>query len=374
MTTTFLEPGGDADFGIGLWDSSAGAPSIVSDFVHGSHVKSLKTRFNASTGDDVRLSGRLSDAGGRITVYFYLNALPSITDTFLRLAQTGFGSTVLSLRITTGGVLQLWKSSAQIGSNGSTLSTGVWYRITLCWKITSTTVNQFATFVNGTADISVTNATLDFASSADFRMGNVSGDSGNADFRFSDFYMDDSNALTDPGNIYVTAKRPYSNGSANNWSTQVGSGNSGYGFDHSRQINERPNSDSNGWSEASLTNTIEEYSIESVSQGDINILSATIIDFMGWVRAKSTASETARMILAGNTYNIALTTSIAFFKQIAGSTIYPQGNTDIGIETPAVSVQTETLYEAGIIVAYIPGILVQGQSQQPTIKQNIATF
>lgn len=354
MATKFIEPCGDADFGIGLWDSSAGVPSIVSDFVHGSHVKSLKTRFNASTGDDVRLSGRLSDAGGRITVYFYLNALPSITDTFLRLAQTGFGSTVLSLRITTGGVLQLWKSSAQIGSNGSTLSTGVWYRITLCWKITSTTVNQFATFVNGTADISVTNATLDFASSADFRMGNVSGDSGNADFRFSDFYMDDSNALTDPGNIYVTAKRPNANGTTNAWTTQIGAGGSGYGTGHSPQVNERPNSDTNGWSEASLTNTIEEYSIEGKSVGDIDISAATIVDFMGWVRAKSTASETASIIVAGSTSNIALTTTASFFKKIAGSTTYPAGSTDIGIESPSVSVQTESLFEAGIVVAYIP--------------------
>ena len=145
MATLFLEPGGDADFGVGLWNISNGTPVVATDFVHGNHIKSIKYATGAVT--DLHTNEIFADSGGRASVWVYLNALPSATSTMFVLLTTGSGAIVARLRITSGGVLQVWEASAQIGSSGSTLSTGQWYRLTFTWKITSTTVNNFSTFV-----------------------------------------------------------------------------------------------------------------------------------------------------------------------------------------------------------------------------------
>ena len=47
MAVTFLEPGGDADFLVGttngFWNGAGGTvPTVGTDFVHGSHKKSIK--------------------------------------------------------------------------------------------------------------------------------------------------------------------------------------------------------------------------------------------------------------------------------------------------------------------------------------------
>ena len=360
MATTFLEPGGDADFGLGFWGSTVGAPAIVTDFVHGSHVKSIQFRPNAAA-DQVQTATVLSGNSGRLSVWVYIVAIPSSGPRTIIISLKSDGSTrVFRLRITSSGVLQLW-DSAQLGSSGSTLSTGIWYRLSIAWNITSTTVNQITTFVNGVQDIAVTNVTLGNTGAAQINFGNNSA-STDMNLRMSDFYIDDSNAMTDPGNIWVTAKRPNANGSNNQWTTQIGSGGSGYGTGHSPQVNERPESDTNGWSIQNAAKQTEEYSIESVSQGDINITGATIVDFMGWVKAKVGVNSTGNIIVAGTATNISVTTTSSFFTQIAGSTTYPAGNTDIGMDTNTVN-QLFSLYACGIIVAYIPALTNLGTNR-----------
>ncbi|WP_323162301.1 hypothetical protein, partial [Pseudomonas fluorescens] len=80
--------------------------------------------------------------------------------------------------------------------------------------------------------------------------------------------VDDSSALTDPGNIWVAAKRPNANGTTNGFTTQIGSGGSGYGSGHSPQVNERALSTTNGWSMVGAGAAVtEEYNIESKSTG-----------------------------------------------------------------------------------------------------------
>ncbi len=65
---------------------------------------------------------------------------------------------------------------------------------------------------------------------------------------FDDIYVDNGSDLSDPGNVHVTAKRPGSNGLSNGFATQIGSGGSGFGSGHAPQVNERPLSNTNGWS------------------------------------------------------------------------------------------------------------------------------
>lgn len=349
MAIKFLEPGGDADFfdvginGPNLWNNDQGGSwSVQTDFVHGGHLRSIFPNTSV-----LGKPGVLSDSGSRMSAYIYINTLPSSTSTFMRASTSGL-ATVVSLRLTSTGVLQIWDANGQIGSSGSTLSTGVWYRVSFAYTITSTTVNEFRVFLNGIQNISVSNATVANTGSDNFRISSLSSSS----IRFSDIYVDDSSALTDTGDIWVTAKRPNANGSTTNFTTQIGSGGSGYGAGHTPQVNERPNSDSNGWSVVVTGSSItENYAIEGRATGDIDLSSATIVDYMGWIRAKSLTSETGTINLTGSSTNISLTSTTATFLKVKGSSTYPSGDA-IGMTTATTST-TVSIYEAGIVVAYL---------------------
>lgn len=354
MATIFLEPGGDADFNNLLWpglENTGTAVAVATDFVHGGHVKSLKYAHNGTSS--VTATTFFADAGGRISHWFYWNTLPAATCTIFVVTKTGLGATVFRVRMTSAGIVQLWETSNQIGSNGATLATGGWHRISVAYTITSTTVNSFKVYVDGTLSITATNVTITNTGSSDYVLGNASGD-GTMDMRSSDHYIDNSSSLTDTGTIWVTAKRPFANGTTNGFTTQIGSGGSGYGSGHAPQVNERPLSTTNGWSMVGAGSAItEEYTIEGASVGDIDISAATLVDFMGWVDVKALAAETGKIIIAGASSNISVTTAAKVFTAIAGSTSYPSGGTDIGVIT-STTLTTFSLYEGGVVFAYIP--------------------
>jgi hypothetical protein len=354
---TWLEPGGDATFGIALFDANNGSPATATDFVHGSHVKSIKYPSGGANNNGKK--GTLADSGSRVSFWLYVNALPTATCSFFDALTTGFGTGVLVFRCTSGGVLQLFSSGVQLGSNGPTLATGSWHRLSFAYTITNTTTFTAKVWVDGVLGLTVSNTgTLASTGSSDALFGNITGDT-TFDTRFSDFYIDNSASLTDPGNIWVTAKRPNANGTNVQFTTQIGSGGSGYGSGHSPQVNERPENDANGWSISTTSVQTEEYNIEGVSTGDINISGATIVDYMGWIRAAESTtanSPVSHIILNGVSTAVTLTTSGAYYTAIAGSTTYPAGTgTDIGMDGAYTSVAgTYSLYECGVVVAYIP--------------------
>lgn len=363
MATEFLEPGGDANFEINsstgsFWSTNSGAPAIATDFVHGGHIKSIK--YRPAFGDCLTTPAVVSDAGSRISFYIYLATLSSATSIIFRAEVTRVGLRQ-NLRITSAGVLQLWNASvAQIGTNGATLSTGVWYRISLAYTITSTTVNRFELFVNGVSSISITNATLTTIGATFVSIGNVSSNA-TLDFRSSDHYIDNSSSLTDTGNIWVTAKRPNANGTTNGFTTQIGAGGSGYGSGHSPQVNERALSITNGWSMIGAGSEVtEEYNIESAATGDIDITADPtyqIVDWLGWISTKALVGETASVIIDGASVAQAITTSITLYTKIKGSSTYPSGaGADIGMIT-TTALTTVSLYECGVVVAYIPAVI-----------------
>ena len=363
---TFLEPGGDADFtspttGINsFWFNSLSNSNgtLATDFVHGMHKKSIKFA-PSGTNANYTPSGVLSDSGSRISFYVYINALPSATASLFQGASSVLGNLTWNLRLTSGGVLQLWNSTtAQVGSNGATLSTGTWYRISLAYTMTSGTVNRFEIFSNGASTISVTNGTFTNTLTKSMRIGNISANS-TLDIRISDIYIDNSSSLTDTGDIWVTAKRPVANGTTNGFTTQIGAGGSGYpasGGGHSPQVNERPLDTTNGWSMVGAGSAItEEYNIENAATGDINLSNATIVGYEGWVSASSLASESLNMILNGTNFSSTTNSVAKMFLATTTSATYPAGTgTDIGIIT-TTDLTTVSLYEAGIVVAYIPG-------------------
>lgn len=366
MATKFLEAGGDANFNVsilpdGFWGQTSGAPAIATDFVHGTHIKSIKYPPGGGGGNLFTPNSTLVDAGSRISLYIYLVALPTTSPADLFTLCKNDTTGLVSVGLTTGGVLRMYNGYAngtQIGTSGATLSTGIWYRISLAYTITSTTVNRFELFKDGVSTISITNATVSTIGTQTLSIGNDLSNAG-LDFRSSDHYIDDSSALTDPGNIWVTAKRPNANGTTNGFTTQVGAGGSGYGSGHSPQVNERPQSSTNGWRMIGAGSAVtEEYNIEAKGTGDLVIgASDTIVDYMGWLYATSVAPETGSMILNGVSSNISLTTLTVFTKFAASST-YPAGTgTDIGIVT-TTALTTVSLYECGVVVAYIPASAV----------------
>lgn len=298
---------------------------------------------------------------GRAGGYLRINDYPtSASAQVLSTANVDNSSDVWQLRIKSAGVLFLRNDTGtQIGSDGAVLSTGIWYRIYVCWNITSTTVYTIKLFVDGVQSISASNSpTLDSAA-PDLINYRYQSPGANKFLNWQHIYIDDSGALTDPGDIRVSAKRPNANGTTNGFTTQIGVGGSGYGSGHAPQVNERPLSETNGWSMIGAGSAVtEEYNIEGVSIGDVAFSPVSLIDYVGWAYAKSLASETGQIIVNNATSNIALTSTNTMFTKIAGSTTYPAGTgTDIGIIT-STDLTTVSLYECGIVMAYfaVPGI------------------
>lgn len=365
MATTFLEPGGDATFNLatttagGFWQSIGGfGGSIGSSNVHGTHARTI----NCGAGSQSRLltpDAVVANAGSRISFYVYVNVLPTANTSFLSVRNAAGALEVVTLQLTSGGVLQLWNGvSAQIGSSGPTLSTARWYRVSLAYTLTSTSVNRFEVFVDAVSAISVTNATITNTTSSTVDFG-ISSPDANFNINISDMYVDNLSTLVDTGNIWVTAKRPNANGTTNGFTTQIGSGGSGYGTGHSPQVNERPLSTTNGWSMIGAGSAItEEYNIEGQGVGDITTVGGTIIDYTGWVSASAALSETGSIIVNNVSSNISLTSTKTVFTKVAGSATYPAGTgTDIGIVT-STTVTTVSLYECGVLVAFIPAAVV----------------
>lgn len=90
-----------------------------------------------------------TSTGARVSGYFRLANLPGGTTTIFRVGG-------VYLRVTSGGVLQLWDATtAQVGSNGSTIKTATWYGFCVVYTTGPFTpgVNSAKLFLDGTQDI-----------------------------------------------------------------------------------------------------------------------------------------------------------------------------------------------------------------------------
>lgn len=364
-TTKFIESGSAATQSLGHWDSSTtngGATITSSSQAILTSVRSIAAFVNTTfEGASVAKNTVLADAGRRISFGFrFSGTLSDTTGADFCVIRTSGGGAIFDLTLNSSGNIKLIKASdgSTYGTGSTVLAANTDYRISIVYTVTSTTINTITVYVNGLSEIAVTNVTLPATGTSQFILGQGldNGVNSGTTFYFAHIYVDDGTS-GDPGNIRVTAKRPFANGTTNGFTTQIGSGNSGYGSGHADEVNERPNSDSNGWAITTVASAItEEYNIESVSQGDIDITGATIVDYTGWLRTKALTAETAQIIVNNSASNISITSSIVFYTKIAGSSTYPAGTgTDIG-EISAAIATTISLYEAGIIVAYIPAV------------------
>lgn len=367
MATTFLEAGSDATQDLSFYPfTGAGAGGSVASATDQQYTgpRSIKTvcaTANTSSFFTTR-NAVVSDAGGAVSFRYRTNsASPSAKTGVVCIEQVNDGVSILGICLNTDGTLGLSANTAagSTSVSGTTvLSANTWYRLTLTWVITSTSNWTAKLYINGSLEKTMTNAdaTLQFVTSSCVSFGilaydYVSNTSGTFTSWFDDIYMNDNSGHLDPGDVRVTNKRPNANGTLNEFTTQIGSGGSGYGSGHSPQVNEQPLSTTNGWSftVAGVAKT-EEYSVEGVATGDVDFTSYTLVDYEAWVYAASSSSVTCNLVVGGSTSAFTLGTTNAIYAAVKGSTSYPGGSTDVGLTT-STSASTVSLYECGIHVA-----------------------
>lgn len=368
-TTKFIESGSDATQGLefysGTVTSNGTLGSDSAQFKDG--LRSIKADVTLSGGeaDAQTPSGTLTDAGSLISNWVRFSSVsPATPGMFMKVADSG-GTALLGVGIT-GGKLRICGRGATAVDGSTTLLANTWYRISLGYVFTSASVWSAVVYLNGVSEATTSNTQGNLAATAsdNFRIGLVG--SGSVDtfgtvpvltVWYDSIYIDNRTDKSDCGNVHVTAKRPNANGTTNGFTTQIGSGGSGYGTGHSPQVNEQPLNIANGWSIAAAGGAkTEEYNIEGASVGDVNISGATLVDYMGWVYTSATVSETGKIRVNNVDTSISVTSTNTMFTAVAGSSTYPAGSgTDIG-EVTAAAVTTASLYECGIVFAYIPAV------------------
>ncbi len=380
-TVTFLEPGTDATQDLSLFAGTAIlSGSIASDSstsVTGSRSMKTITTANGGTQSSQCWSpdNTVADAGTRCSfrVRFSSVALSDQNCVLFPATSGGPANGAFGVVLNTNGTLALFGVAQK---NGTTvLSANTWYRLALSYVITGTTTYTAKLFLNGVLEITMTGtdgaiyttatSVMVFGSSAAF----IPGAGASATVWYDDLYIDNGTTLDDPGDIHVTNKRAFTNGTTNGFTTQIGAGGSGYGSGHAPQVNEQPLSQTNGWSVLVVASAItEEYNIEGLSVGDVNLTGTTITGVMGWIFCKSSLTETDQIIVDGTATNITVTSTAAAFMQVSPNpTTYPASTgTDIGMKTN-MTAATASLYECGILIAYLAAATI-------TVAQEVPAF
>ncbi|MDP2632657.1 MAG: glycosyltransferase family 2 protein [Candidatus Curtissbacteria bacterium] len=351
VATIFMEPGFDATDGAQFYSTLSGSCSQDQSTKHTGRGSMKCTSGSSGAVSYVRTSnGILNDAGTRMTFYVNFGSLPTGNLTFAyvnRLAGSNFPE--LRIVITSGGALQLWNDAAQIGTNGSTLLAGYWYRLALSYKIVGSGNNEIRLYKDGsvTPNISVSNATLGYTLGGQLILGWFTASVGNSlSVFFDDIYVDDGTDFTDPGDIRVTAKLPASGGGS--FGTAIGANPS----NRWTNVNERPIYETNGWLHEPKTALYETYGIESASAGDVNISGSTLVARTSWIWAKRGNGAVGTPQIRDNGTNTAITldTSSALYAKITDSTTYPSGTDVVGMQASGAGADT-FLYETGMLFA-----------------------
>jgi hypothetical protein len=346
---TFLEPGTDATGDLKLFSVLTGLVSSDATVAH-TGPRSLKADSGSSTATAsyVRTNSVLADAGRRISFYFRYSATPAASVNILRLltsanshiTQAGKGAVTL----TSTNNIMLY------GVSGSTpLSPNTWYRATLAYTISSTTVNEFRLYLNGTLELSRSNLALSTTGTSNFQMGWVGTTQGTGKVcNFDDIYIDDVADMSDPGDVRVTAKLPAGD-TVSTFGTAVGN-NPPFGSRFTN-VNERPLNSANGWLSSGAGQS-ERYILQGIAAGDVDVSQFVQLGYTGWIYAKRTTAGTENMVVNGTVAAKNLTTSAAIYTQTVSGAGYPSSAAGIGLDASASGV---TLYEGGALIAYFVG-------------------
>jgi hypothetical protein len=349
--TIFMESGTDATKDFKFWSF---APTGGSSDCATAETGPCSIQVNSGAGQAVSVAiacGVLADAGRRISFYYKFDNFGTIDALFAKLYTAGPGNNLINFGVQQSSKKLYIQSTANLGS--TVLSTGTWYRITISYTVTDTTHNQWRLYLNGnsTPEVSLSNYTLSQTGTDCLELGDGTSNAGtNIIQHIDDVYIDDGNTLDDPGDIHVTAKLPNAD-NTHQFVTNIGN-NPGAGSYYTN-VNERPVNVANGWRTSSASQS-ENYTIESASQGDVDISTATLIADSAWVYASSGSSCTGNITNNGtSTASISLTTSNTMFTNIVSNASYPSNSAAVGIKSCPSATQVN-LYETSMLIAYTP--------------------
>ncbi len=334
------------------WENSVNGNNVTSDsgLTHHGNLETTKYLSGASQEAANVIQTGILGVTNRISFYIYFDDLPVTNPLAFILIKSSGGTGIFYIQLTTAGQLELvsWNQSSVLGT---ILSPDTWYRICVCWNITNATTYTLKSFLNGTLDGTITNSgTLQSASPNRMDLGWTENASGaNKIIHTDDVYVDDSGALTDIGDIRVTAKRPAQLGTDNSFDTAIGS------FPDRRDaVWQRAIDVAGGWQQAGSSQVQENYLLQGIADGDIDITGKTIVARCAWLYGKATAggSGTPGLVDNGSVSAIVLTSSAAFYTLITDSASYPSNTAGIGMRSTGTTDDT-FLYECGTVIAYL---------------------
>lgn len=390
-TTKFIESGTDATQDFTFYQRLVQTTgTVTSDSTQSEDgPRSIKANVTTSggTAHAATPNSTVQDAGALISCWIRIStASPATAGAIIIVTGVNDGTGILALGLNTNGTLQLGGRGTTAKNGSTVLSANTWYRISLGYIITSSTSWSAVAYINGVSEVSTSNTdgtlTATGSSGCSFGMSSsVIGSFGTPPVMtvwVDSIYIDNRTDKSDCGNVHVTAKRPNANGTSNQFTTQIGSGGSGYGSGHSPQVNEQPLNTANGWSLSNTTKSTEEYNIESASTGDVDISTATLVDYMGWIytSVNSTSDSPVHHIVLNNVAtSITESTSNTMFTVAAGSSSYPAGSgTDIGMDAQyTTNAHTTSLYECGVVFAYTPATTTTSTSSTSSSSSTSST-
>lgn len=250
-----------------------------------------------ATSAAIARSGVCSDSGGCISGRVnFPSVTPAVTVPVLVIANSG-GTAVWQLRLKTNSTLDVNPVGGTPVSGTTVIKANKWYRFSMSWVATSTTVFEIRIFIDGVLEATAKNSGTLTGVGASIARFVSNGTAGANWVQYMDeMYVDDRIDLSDTGNIGVTAKLPNAN-NTNNFNTAVGAAPA----NRWTNVNERPDSTTNGWEETTVTATQENYGIESAKQGDYDITNFNLVARMAWISSKRGTPAATLSAHANNT-------------------------------------------------------------------------
>jgi hypothetical protein len=341
-----------------VW-SVVGSGSVVAQTTVKEHGwGSLKHDSGASVSAYVVAGGVLADAGRRISVRKRFDHTPDpAAGTGIIRVMTSASGNIAEVRLDSAGKLRLYAGSTggtlqQTGATTLSMNGTTWYRIAFCYTITSSTVNEFRVYLNGTLELTASNVSAQTTGTSHLRIGWTGTTAGANKVMYSqDHYVDDSTALTDPGDIRVTGKMPASiSGTTNAW-TLVGTAPNRWDA-----VDERPASTTNRYTQTANTQVLEQFLVEADSVGDDDITGATFLGLTGWAHyavAAGAGSTLISMGLQGGLFTLTTTAASGVYQTHFKVATSAHADQDlIGLRSSGTTADSN-FAEAGILIAYI---------------------
>lgn len=207
----------------------------------------------------------VSNSEAFVRVYVNFSSLPNVTTEIVSAYDSVGVSQQACICITSAGVIQLRQTTpagTQIGSNGPTLSTGVWYRIE--WDVSGGSGNAIMkAYVDGVNFASSTTATVSTFDA--IYLGNP-GTSATMNLFYDDWAINDtsgSNQTGLPGAGQIEHLNPDSAGDNNGWLVQVG-GTAGASNNFTR-VKEVTPDDATSYNGDTVLNDVDDHNLAATS-------------------------------------------------------------------------------------------------------------